>query len=100
MPRLKSSRGAVNTRLTTVTVHITLANVRRAVAKFSKSRVFDKVLEESTLIFRYLISLKHRPNAAYKGKEREGIWTGRQGKDGEVEGGEGKMDTDRGVEGS
>jgi len=43
--------GAVNNKPTTVAVYITLAHDRRAVAKFSKSRVWDKVPEGSKSYF-------------------------------------------------
>jgi len=61
--RLPSPPGAVNTRPTVrpIAVFISLADGQRAVAKFSKSRVRDKVTEGSTLMFGdALISLKHR----------------------------------------
>ena len=43
--------GAVNTIPTAVAVYIALADGRRAVATFSRSKVWDKVPEGSTLIF-------------------------------------------------
>jgi len=44
--------GAVNTRPPTVTVYIAIADGRCAMANLSKSRVWDKVPEKSTLMFR------------------------------------------------
>jgi len=45
--------GAVNTRLSAVTVYIALTDGRCDMAKFSKSRVWDKVPEEVTLFWRH-----------------------------------------------
>ena len=54
--RLPSLPGAVNRKLTAVAVYIALANGRCAVAKFSKSRVWDKVwTDRHTVTRRQLI---------------------------------------------
>jgi len=49
LPHLPSLPG-VNTRPTNVTVYIALANGQHTVAKFSKSRILDKVPEGSSHI--------------------------------------------------
>jgi len=55
-----ATRGAVNTRLPAVAVYIAPTYRRFAMAKFTKSRVCDKVPEGSTLIFgNTLLYIKH-----------------------------------------
>jgi len=46
-----AAAGAVNTRPLAVAVYIALADGRCAVAKLSESRVWNKVPEESALVF-------------------------------------------------
>jgi len=68
-----SPPGAVNTRPTDVAVYVALADGRRAVAKFFKSRVWDKVPEGSAFIFRETLiflkySVAHRSSETYMQK--------------------------------